>query len=96
MAGRATIDPEAAETLAIQALTFLAADGERLARFLAATGIGPDSLRAAAREKLFLAGVLDYLAADDALAAAFTAQAGLEPQTIEEARAALSRKDRAP
>jgi hypothetical protein len=96
MARRATISRDAAEMLAIQALTFLATEPEKLARFLAATGIGPDSLRAAAHEKLFLAGVLDYLAADDALATAFAAQAGLEPQAIEEARAALSRKERAP
>lgn len=30
-----------AEGLAIQALTFIAGDGERLGRFLAVTGIGP-------------------------------------------------------
>jgi len=93
MAGRATIDREAAETLAIQALTFLAAEPERLARFLATTGIGPDSLRAAAREPLFLAGVLDYVAADEALAREFATQTGLALLALGEARAALSRKD---
>ena len=43
-------------------LAFIAADPERLGRFLAATGIGPADIRAAAREPLFLAGVLDHLA----------------------------------
>ena len=64
---------EAAEGLAIQALTFLAGEPERLGRFLAATGIGPTEIRAAAGEPGFLAGVLDYLAADDRLIAAFAA-----------------------
>ena len=50
-AGRA----EAAEALAIAALTFIAEEPERLGRFLALTGIGPESLRAAAREPGFLA-----------------------------------------
>ena len=48
---------EAAEGLAIQALTFIAGDGERLGRFLAVTGIGPAEIRAATREPGFLAGV---------------------------------------
>ena len=35
-------EPEAAEALAIQALAFIAGDAERLGRFLAVTGIGPE------------------------------------------------------
>ena len=49
---------DAAEGLAIQALTFIAGDAERLGRFLAVTGIGPNEIRAAARESGFLIGVL--------------------------------------
>ena len=44
---------DAAEALAIQALTFIAADGERLGRFLAATGIGPAEIRAPAASRAF-------------------------------------------
>ncbi|HET7384796.1 MAG TPA: DUF3572 family protein [Pseudolabrys sp.] len=40
---------EQAEGLAIQALTFIAGDGERLGRFLAITGIGPAEIRSASR-----------------------------------------------
>ena len=80
---------EAAEGLAIQALTFIAGDGERLGRFLAVTGIGPQEIRAAAREPGFLAGVLDYLATDEALVTAFAAAAEIDPALIEKARAAL-------
>jgi Protein of unknown function (DUF3572) len=94
MARPVTISREAAETLAIQALTYLAGEPERLARFLASTGIGPDSLRAAAREPLFLAGVLDHLATDEALLTDFAVQANIDPLAVGEARGVLSRKER--
>jgi hypothetical protein len=80
---------EAAEGLAIQALTFIARDGERLGRFLAVTGIGPAEIRAAAGEPGFLAGVLEYLAADDRLIAAFAAETGTDPADVGRAHAAL-------
>src|SRR5581483_5652185 len=80
---------EAAEKLAIQALTYIAQDGERLGAFLAATGIGPDQIRVAAREPGFLAGVLDYLAGDESLLTGFAAEAGIEPKHVGAARAAL-------
>jgi hypothetical protein len=80
---------EAAEGLAIQVLTFIAGDGERLGGFLAATGIGPAEIRRASGEPGFLTGVLDYLASDDRLIAEFAAQSGLDPQDVGRARAAL-------
>ena len=79
-----------AEALAIQALAFIAGDGERLGRFLAVTGIGPSEIRAAAREPGFLSGVLDYVASDERLIAGFAAEAGLDPADIEHSRAALA------
>jgi hypothetical protein len=79
-----------AEALAIQALTFIAADGERLGRFLAVTGIGPAEIRAAAHEPGFLGGVLDYVASDERLIADFTADAGLDPADINRSRAMLA------
>jgi hypothetical protein len=80
---------EAAEALAIQALSYIAADGERLGRFLSLTGIGPGEIRAAAREPGFLAGVLEYLAGDERLLTDFAKEAGHDPSTIEAARLAL-------
>ena len=80
---------DAAETLAIQALSFIAADPEQLGRFLAISGIGPDQIRAAAQEPRFLAGVLDHLAGDERLLLAFAAEAGIEPASITLARGAL-------
>jgi Protein of unknown function (DUF3572) len=80
---------EAAEGLAIQALTFIAGEPERLGGFLAATGIGPAEIRAASTEPGFLAGVLGYLVADDRLIAAFAAEANLNPTDVVRAYTAL-------
>ena len=88
---RNAINAEAAKSLAIQALAFLAADPERLGRFLAVTGIGPDEIRAAAREPHFLAGVLDHLASDEPLLIEFANQIGIEPAEIARACAMLGR-----
>ena len=81
---------EQAEELAIQALTFIAGDPERLGRFLAITGIGPGEIRAAAREPGFLAGVLEYMASDDRLISAFAAENNLSPADLDRSRAALA------
>jgi hypothetical protein len=81
---------EQAEGLAIQALTFIAGDGERLGRFLAITGIGPGEIRGAAREPGFLVGVLEYMASDDRLIAAFAAENNLNPSDIDRSRLALA------
>src|SRR5689334_11670966 len=71
MRQRSSLTREGAEGLAVQALTFIAGDGERLGRFLVATGIGPTEIRTAAREPGFLTGVLEYMSSDDTLIAAF-------------------------
>lgn len=80
---------EVAEGLAIQALTYIAGDPERLGRFLAVTGIGPGEIRAASAEPGFLAGVLAYLASDEQLAAGFAAEAACSPADIAKAHIAL-------
>ena len=89
MKSRGPLTLEAAEGLAIQALTFIATDGERLGRFLAITGIGPDQIRAAAREPHFLAGVLDHIASDERLLTDFAAEADVDPADVGKAQAAL-------
>jgi hypothetical protein len=89
MKGRSATVREAAEALAVQALSYIAQDGERLGRFLSLTGLGPAEIRAAAREPGFLAGVLEYLAGDERLLTDFAKEAGHDPATIEAARIAL-------
>jgi Protein of unknown function (DUF3572) len=76
----------AAEGLAIAALGFIAAEPDRLGRFLALTGIGPESIRDAAREPRFLAGVLDHVAADEDLLLAFAAEREVDPEHVMLAR----------
>ena len=76
----------AAEALAVTALAFIAGEPERLGRFLAMSGIGPDSIRAAAREPQFLLGVLDYLAANEPLLIAFAAENAIPPNAVMDAR----------
>jgi hypothetical protein len=83
------VTAETAEMLAVQALTFIAQDEERLGRFLSVTGIGPAEIRDAAREANFLAGVLDHIAGDERLLLAFAEQAGINPAEIPRARTAL-------
>jgi hypothetical protein len=73
---------QAAEALAVQALTFIAADGERLGRFLAASGIGPAEIRAAAREPGFMLGVVEFLAGEEAMLTQFAAECGFAPDDI--------------
>ena len=86
---RPSMAPEAAEALAIQALTFIAGDGERLGRFLAVTGIGPAEIRASSREPGFVLGVLEYLAGDEGLLSAFATETGGNPADVGKALAAL-------
>jgi hypothetical protein len=79
-----------AEALAIRALGFLGRNPERLARFLSATGLEPETLRAAAVETGFLAGVLDHIAADENLLLAFAADESIDPATLARAREVLA------
>jgi hypothetical protein len=80
----------AAEQLALAALTYLAADATRLGRFLAATGLGPENLREAARNPSFLPGVLDHVLSDEAMLVAFAAEESVDPKVVTEARQVLA------
>jgi hypothetical protein len=83
---------EAAEIVAIQALTFNAEEPERLARFLDATGIEPAQIRTAARGQGFLAGVLEHMLGDESLLIVFASSAGIDPAEVARARSALGNK----
>jgi len=83
---------KAAETLAIQALGFLAAEPERLRRFLNVTGIEAAQIRAAAAEPGFLAGVLDHIRGDERLLLDLAADTGIDPAAVAPARRALGEK----
>ncbi|MGA7386155.1 MAG: DUF3572 domain-containing protein [Methylocella sp.] len=80
----------AAESIAIEVLTFLAGNPARRDRFLALSGIRRDNLRAVAGEPGFLAALLDHLASDESLLLAFAAGSGHAPATVAKARDILS------
>jgi uncharacterized protein DUF3572 len=80
---------EVAEIVAVQALSFVAGDPERLGAFLAETGLGPQSLRAAASDPQFLVSVLDFVLRDDATVKAFAKTSELHPTNIAAAREVL-------
>ncbi|MBO6852505.1 MAG: DUF3572 domain-containing protein [Marivivens sp.] len=63
--------PEEAETLAIKALGWLAANEELCPVFLGSTGARLEDLRASAGDPAFLASVLDFLMMDDAWVISF-------------------------
>ena len=81
---------EVAEIVAVQALSFIASDAERLGVFLAESGIGPDTLRSSAANPQFLAHVLEFIMRDDATVKAFAASAQLDPTHIAAAHQALN------
>ena len=80
---------EQAEQIAISALGYLAEDPVRLDRFLALSGLNPQSLRAAAREPGFLAAVLDHVAGDERQMLEFAASLPCDPADIARARLVL-------
>ena len=84
---------QVAETVGIQALSFLAGEPALLGRFLAETGLGPETLRTAAKSPDFLLGVLDFVAKDPKLVEQFASSVDLHPTTVMAARQALGGGD---
>lgn len=82
--------PDEAEALALSALAYLAADADRLGRFLAETGIEPDTLMRQADTPTTMAAVLDHILADESLLLVFAADAGLKPEQVALAHAIIA------
>jgi hypothetical protein len=80
---------EAAETLALKVLTWLAADDELFAGFLGATGASASEIATNAGKPEFLGAVLDFVLMDDAWVAAFCDAAGAPYQAVMMARQSL-------
>jgi uncharacterized protein DUF3572 len=84
------VNQQSAESIAVAALGFLAAETGRLERFLDLSGLEPRSIRAAAADPQFLAGVLDYIHTNEPLLTAFATSIDTDPTTVERARATLN------
>jgi hypothetical protein len=80
---------EAAETVGMQALAWLAGNDELLPVFMGSTGADLDDLRAGAGDPAFLGSVLDFVMMDDAWVVAFCDAAGLPYATPMQARTVL-------
>jgi hypothetical protein len=84
-----SVNPEFSRSLAASALAFVAADPERLQRFLDLTGLGPHNLREAAEDPAFDGSVLEYVLADEELLLRFASESDLNPETVALAHQAL-------
>lgn len=80
---------DAAQTIALQALGWIASNDDLFPTFLAATGASLTELRDRATDPLFLAAVLDFLLQEDPWVLDFCSQTGLPPANLQSARAAL-------
>jgi hypothetical protein len=85
----ADVQSEAAQTLALQALGWIAADDEMFPLFLNATGANLADLRLRAADPDFQAAVLDFLLQDDRWVVAFCDAAGQAYTAPQAARATL-------
>lgn len=88
--GETPIEPV---SIAVRALVFLAADDERVARFLALTGLEAGALRGLIDDTGFQLAVLDHLAGDERLLLDFAQAEGLSPNSVGLARRALGGGD---
>ncbi len=76
--------------IGVAGLSYLAAESERIGRFLAVTGLGPENVRAAAHDPSFLPALLDYLLANEQELVAFAAEMNLDPARVRAARDVLA------
>ena len=74
----------------VGAFSFITSDEERLGRFLAVSGLRPDTIRSAAASPGFLAAVLDYVASDEPLLIALAKDLNIKPEHIMQAHWTLS------
>jgi len=84
------VSPEEAMAIATEALAYIAGDGARLGRFLAESGLGPETLRQASRDPSFLPAVLDFVLSHEHDLVDFAAQTGIDAKLVGRARDALA------
>jgi len=70
------------EMVAISALAFIAADPERLERFLLLTGTQPETIRLGARQPGFLSGVMQQVVGWEPWLLEFAAYAEMAPVDV--------------
>jgi hypothetical protein len=81
---------EEAETLAVAAFSAITGDEERMSRFMAISGLRPDTIRQAAASPRFFAAILEYVVSDEPLLIALAAELSVKPERLMGAHLALS------
>lgn len=81
---------EHAEIIALKALDFLAQDPDRLGRFIALSGIGPDELRQRAGTPALLTAVLDHVLQDESSLLVFCSLNAIAPEDVAPAHRTLA------
>ena len=84
-----TLSREAAETVGLRAVAWLAGEDRLLPVFLGATGASGTDFHLSLQDPGFQGAVLDFILMDDAWVQAFCAAAGLSPDMPMRARASL-------
>lgn len=79
---RDTLTKDRAETIALQALAFLASEPEEIERFLYASGLDIADLRDKAGEPDLLRAVLDFILADDTRVTGLCQELNINPRDI--------------
>ncbi len=85
--------PETAQTIALQALTFVATDEYAFQGFLNLTGLDIGTVRLRANDPELQGGVLDYLLQNEDRLLAFCEHIDIEPTVPARARALLPGSD---
>jgi len=82
---RRTANARNAETIALNALSFLVESSDALETFMRQSGVDPATIRARAAERDFLVAVLDFLMADEALLIRFCESTRTESNAVKHA-----------
>lgn len=84
-----SMSQDAAETLGLQAISWLVSNEDLLPVFLGATGAGLDDLRAGVTDPAMQGAVLDFLLMDDGWVTAFCDHVRVRYEDLAQARAVL-------
>ncbi len=88
--GRRGLDIQQAETIALEALAFLAGDVARLTRFMEVSGIAPTALAGVGDDRALQQGVLEHMLADESALMVFCADCGHTHEEVTAAHALIA------
>ncbi len=83
------MNPQAAQTIAIQALGWLVGNDELLPAFMGSTGIDAEALKAGVEDPSLLVSVLDFILMEDQWVLDYCDFAGFDPHKLQSVRYAL-------